>query len=703
MSEKLIISTILLTNGQEERLKSSIDTIIGQDYPNKELIIVSSTPNDIFGEYQENSMVRIYIQPELNHNEARDFALEQVSGEYIFFIGPSDTLMNDQVLSTIYERMESNNSNFIANRFIRLRDGLFYMRESQEKIDIITKTDYWFYFIKREELRSLYGKLFGREILGKLNIDAKSDQQFIKYVILNATNPILDRRIENYIYFEREDRDSLELDRVAISVPKYLGEVRYSDNEEIDENINVAICVDDNYCQHISPMLYSIDKNNHEKVDVYLIYYKLKPESLEYIARLNEVLTNVEIKIRKLKDYQYERLSLFKETELPTEAYFRLLLPELLPEVKRVLYLDVDMLILNDLKELYYSKLGNNVMGVVRDFPFTNDKHSWAYFLLGDAGERYFNSGMLLLNLEVMRKNNIVEKFIKFISETSQHYFLGDQDAFNVFFFYDVKVLGNENNYIAENQTILEKTNLDVTIMHYCGFSDPKPWKLNDSNTVYIIPSIRLYREYQREINKLMVKGPKILIVVEEAANFNDTNRAIASIEYQNYRNYEIFFQPLKEESNIEKLEERYPQFINVQRDNELRKDTDYLFYLQNGSYFSTWNALSLLVDVAVEKAADYVMPSHIIFKVSDGNFYIRNDNDEIIDISNEKFEKLLVEKYSLFGKNEGFLFSKEVADRANAGNIEPGLIRNTKIYNSAFKRYFYDKNLWTEIDFGDK
>lgn len=95
-------------------------------------------------------------------------------------------------------------------------------------------------------------------------------------------------------------------------------------------------------------------------------------------------------------------------------------------------------------------------------------------------------------------------------------------------------------------------------------------------------------------------------------------------------------------------------------------------------------------------------MPSHIIFKVSDGNFYVRNDSGEVTDISNEKFEKILAEKYSLFSKNEGLLFSKEVADRANVENIEPGLIRNTKIYNSALKKYFYDKNLWIEIDFGD-
>ena len=98
MSEKLIISTILLTNGQEERLKSSIDTIIGQDYPNKELIIVSSTPNDIFGEYQENPMVRIYIQPELNHNEARDFALEQVPGHSSMYQKDLSRKYNHQIL-----------------------------------------------------------------------------------------------------------------------------------------------------------------------------------------------------------------------------------------------------------------------------------------------------------------------------------------------------------------------------------------------------------------------------------------------------------------------------------------------------------------------------------------------------------------------------------------------------------------------------
>ncbi|AIR09843.1 Putative bifunctional glycosyl transferase, family 8 [Ligilactobacillus salivarius] len=101
-----------------------------------------------------------------------------------------------------------------------------------------------------------------------------------------------------------------------------------------------------------------------------------------------------------------------------------MLLPELLPDVKRILYLDVDMLILDSLGELYRTDLGNNILGVVRDFPFTNDKSSWSYFLLGEFGNRYFNSGMLLMDLVAMRENNIVSRFMEFILETSQHYLL---------------------------------------------------------------------------------------------------------------------------------------------------------------------------------------------------------------------------------------------------------------------------------------
>ncbi|MDH4960190.1 glycosyltransferase family A protein [Ligilactobacillus salivarius] len=176
MSNEKMISTIILTNGHEERLKSSIDSIINQDYPNKELIIVSTKLSEMLDEYEINPMIKIHIKPELSGSKVRNFALNQVEGEYVFFIDPQDTLLNDQSLSQLYKDMEDNNSNFLSTTFITLRDGLFYFGEPQEDVNPITTDDYWFYFVKIREIRPIYGKLFGKEILNNLNVDIQSDQ-----------------------------------------------------------------------------------------------------------------------------------------------------------------------------------------------------------------------------------------------------------------------------------------------------------------------------------------------------------------------------------------------------------------------------------------------------------------------------------------------------------------------------------------------
>ncbi|MGN8934377.1 glycosyltransferase family 8 protein [Ligilactobacillus salivarius] len=463
------------------------------------------------------------------------------------------------------------------------------------------------------------------------------------------------------------------------------------------------MCIDDNYCQHINPMVYSIEKNTREKVRIHIVYYKLKAESLENIIKLNELLTNVELKLCRVREYQYDWLSKFKENSLPTEAYFRLLLPELLPDVKRILYLDVDMLILDSLGKLYRTDLGNNILGVVRDFPFTNDKNSWSYFFLGEFGNRYFNSGMLLMDLVAMRKNNIVRRFMEFILKTSQHYFLGDQDAFNIFFFYNVKILEDKYNYIAENQKILQKTNLEVVVMHYCGYSNPKPWLIYNDGSEYVQPAIRLYREYQRKINKLISNNPKVLLVVQE--NRYNLNQVIESIDYQNYGNYEVAFIPLKENSNAEILKKDYPQITIIKSRNDLERmvgSADYLYYMKNTSYFSEWDAISRLVDSAIEKAADYIIVSHRVFSMKHGNYQVQHESKKLIDISDRALEDLIIEKPVIFTQNEGFLVKKEILRKSNSSISQdmPDATMHLHIFNNAERKYLYDRLLWIKVDF---
>src|SRR5699024_378693 len=96
MSNEKMISTIILTNGHEERLKSSIDSIINQDYPNKELIDVSTKSRELLDEYETNPTIKIHTKPELCGAKVREFPINQVEGAYISFIDPQDILLNDQ-------------------------------------------------------------------------------------------------------------------------------------------------------------------------------------------------------------------------------------------------------------------------------------------------------------------------------------------------------------------------------------------------------------------------------------------------------------------------------------------------------------------------------------------------------------------------------------------------------------------------------
>lgn len=704
MIDEKMISIIILTNGQEGRLGYCINNILSQDYSNKELIIVSSNPSDTLSNYEENSMIKIYIRPELSRSEARDFSLNKVNGEYIFFINPLDALMNDQVLSNICKDMEENNSNFLAMLSLKLKDGFFHYLEGEDDVEVITDSNSWFYFFKHHEMRTLDGKLFKKELLYNLNIHVTSEQQFVNYLIHNSTNPVFDKRGRGeYVWFEEEGRKPVEFNRDEIPLPDYLKDIELSTNERIDDVVNIAICADDNYCQHIAPMIFSIDKNTQEKVDIYLIYYKLNASSFEGIARLNEVLTNVKIKLRKVRDYQYEWLSQFKENTLPTEAYFRLLLPELVPEAKRIIYLDIDMLILSDIGKLYRIDLDNNILGVVRDYPFTENKDSWPYMLLGENGNKYFNSGMLLMDLELMRKNKVVERFTQFILETSKFYLLGDQDAFNTFFFYKVKLLEDKYNYVVENQKILENSNPETVIKHYCGYSDSKPWKIHPGISSYILPSIWLYRKYQRQANKVIFNRPKVLLIVHETEDLGKEVVTAESIDYQNYGNYEVALLPAKENSHADAIKAYYHQINIIKNKEELEQiaaDADYLYFMKEASYFKDWDSLSNLVETAMEKNADYVMTSHQRFSVKDDAFYLPNESGDVVDISDRKLEDLIVEKPKLFSRNEGYLFSTEILKESNISLDMPDMIQSSRIFNGAKRKYLHDKSFWIEIDY---
>ena len=109
-------------------------------------------------------------------------------------------------------------------------------------------------------------------------------------------------------------------------------------------------------------------------------------------------------------------------------ASFRLLLPELLPEEKSIVYADCDMIIRQDTAVLFSkTELGSNYLAAVFEAPIEDQAERIAK--LGCKPGEYFNSGFLIMNLELMRKDSLCGKLLDACKVDWLEF--PDQDALN--------------------------------------------------------------------------------------------------------------------------------------------------------------------------------------------------------------------------------------------------------------------------------
>ena len=109
-------------------------------------------------------------------------------------------------------------------------------------------------------------------------------------------------------------------------------------------------------------------------------------------------------------------------------ASYRLLLPELLPEKDTVIYIDCDVVVRQDLSELYGNlELGDNLLAAVFEAPI--EDQASRFIALGCDPEKYFNSGFLVMNLARMREEGTSAKLLEALKVDYLEF--PDQDALN--------------------------------------------------------------------------------------------------------------------------------------------------------------------------------------------------------------------------------------------------------------------------------
>lgn len=110
-------------------------------------------------------------------------------------------------------------------------------------------------------------------------------------------------------------------------------------------------------------------------------------------------------------------------------ASYRLLLPQILPEHDKVIYMDCDMIVRSSLAVIYNSvDLDNFYLGAVFETPLDFQR---TYMIeIGCDPDKYINSGFLIMNLKRLRQDNVVPRFLQLAK--SDKYIFPDQDILNI-------------------------------------------------------------------------------------------------------------------------------------------------------------------------------------------------------------------------------------------------------------------------------
>jgi lipopolysaccharide biosynthesis glycosyltransferase len=170
-------------------------------------------------------------------------------------------------------------------------------------------------------------------------------------------------------------------------------------------------------------------------------------------------------------------------------TYFRILLPEVLPpHARRAIYLDSDLLVLSDIGELWDLDLGGRPLGVVQDlFLRTMEDGLLGWRELGmEPGGKYFNAGVMLLDLDRWRDERIGTAVLEAVERHARLFRWHDQDALNTILagrwleldpLWNVGIEGFWPSTWRGTPYSREAYRSLVTrskIVHFCGA--PKPW-----------------------------------------------------------------------------------------------------------------------------------------------------------------------------------------------------------------------------------
>lgn len=254
--------------------------------------------------------------------------------------------------------------------------------------------------------------------------------------------------------------------------------------------INIVLASDDNYAQHVAVLAASVLSNTKAQVNIHLLSDAISKERLTLINHTvqswGSTLHVYDMALHDCFD------NLFTSGHISKAAYFRLDIANILPEeVNKVIYMDVDLLVLRDIAELWQYDLQGRPLAAVPDYGIMASKRlmKQKQNVIGlPMDSLYFNSGVVIMDLEQWRKHGYAKQVIELAAAGNLPHH--DQDALNKVFMGNWTALPLKWNVIPPVFNLFSKILLngdlrknaiaarkDKAILHFAGRY--KPWEFD--------------------------------------------------------------------------------------------------------------------------------------------------------------------------------------------------------------------------------
>lgn len=254
--------------------------------------------------------------------------------------------------------------------------------------------------------------------------------------------------------------------------------------------IPIVFATDENYVPYCAVAIHSLicNMNKVNRCEIYVLFDSLTRKSINTLHSLS----TDEAYVRCI--CVHERMNALRISEhvhLTVAATYRILIPEIFGKYDRVIYLDSDIIVRSDIADLYGIELNGNILGAVEGKYKRQDTvwmHQHLEKTLGIEKDRFFNSGVLLIDTKVFIEEQIKERAFDILTKRDDLTFM-DQDALNIvcenrikyideYWNYECGAFETDSEYISDNHDAQIVGDIKAGIIHFDGTY--KPWNYPD-------------------------------------------------------------------------------------------------------------------------------------------------------------------------------------------------------------------------------